>query len=151
MEKEYEFFIKYKMNNESGGPIDKSNMYKWNIEFDGPSDSDYEEGRFSVDVTFPKDYPNSRPSCKFHDDVFHPNIDEQGNVCFGYSDGFIWEKDCTILDLLNALYHLLKNPNFDSGYNNPQVRDFYKANPEEYHEVVRTIVKEFQPKKKIFS
>ena len=147
MQKEYKFFLENKMENESGGPIDKKNMYKWNIKFDGPKDSDYEGGRFSVDITFPSDYPNSIPSCKFHDDVFHPNIDEEGNVCFGYSDGFKWEKDYTVLDLLNALYHLLKYPNFESGYNNEQARDFFKANPEEYHEIVRSIVKEFQSKK----
>jgi len=48
---------------------------------------------------------------------------------------------------LNALYHLLKYPNFESGYNNEQARDFFKANPDEYHEIVRSIVKEFQSKK----
>lgn len=147
MQKEYQYFLDNKMENESGGPISKSDMYKWNIKFDGPEDSDYAGGRFSVDITFPSDYPNSRPECKFHDDVFHPNIDEEGNVCFGYNDGFNWQKDYTVLDLLNALYYLLKNPNFKSGYNNEQARDFFMANPEEYHQVVRTIVKEFQSKK----
>ena len=57
MQKEYKFFLENKMENESGGPIDKKNMYKWNIKFDGPKDSDYECGRFSVDITFPSDYP----------------------------------------------------------------------------------------------
>ena len=33
-------------------------MNKWNIKFDDPKDSDYEEGRFSVDITFSLDYPN---------------------------------------------------------------------------------------------
>lgn len=48
-----------------------------------------------------------------------------------------------ILDLLNALYFLLKNPNFGDGYNNKQVKEFYEANPDEYHNVVRELVKEF--------
>ena len=145
MQKEYEFFLQNKMDNESGGPINTGNMYKWNIEFDGPKESDYEGGRFSVDINFPSDYPNSMPSCRFHDDVFHPNINEEGVVCFG---GFIWKNDYTVFELLNALYHLLKHPNFGDGYNNKQVRDFYYANPEEYHEVVRDLVKEFHKPKK---
>lgn len=140
MEKEHQYFLNNKMDNETGGPISESNMFKWNIKFDGPKNSDYEGGRFSVDITFPNDYPNSRPDCRFLHDVFHPNIDEKGIVCFG---DFIWDKDCTILDLLNSLYHLLKYPNFESGYNNQQVADFYKENPDEYHIIVRDLVKEF--------
>lgn len=38
--------------------INKNEMNKWNIKFDCPKDSDYEEGRFSVDITFSLDYPN---------------------------------------------------------------------------------------------
>ena len=140
MEKEYKFFLENKMENESGGPINKNEMNKWNIKFDGPKDSDYEGGRFSVDITFNSDYPNSIPICKFNNDAFHPNIDENGKVCFGK---FVWESDYTILDLLNALYYLLKNPNFGDGYNNKQVKDFYEKNPDEYHNIVRELVKEF--------
>ena len=140
MEKEYEYFKENKMDSESGGPKNTSNMYEWNIKFNGPKDSDYEGGRFSVDITFPENYPNSRPKCKFLYDVFHPNIDDDGYVCFG---DYTWENNCTILDLLNSLYHLLKYPNFGDGYNNKQVAEFYKENPEEYHIIVRDLVKEF--------
>ena len=92
--------------------------------------------------------PNSRPDCTFLNGVFHPNIDDDGRVCFG---SFSWQNNFTILDLLNSLYfnftvsfyYLLKYPNFGDGYNNKQVAEFYKANPEEYHNVVRDLVKEF--------
>ena len=140
MEKEHQYFLENKLDNESGGPINKNDMFKWNIKFDGPKNSDYEGGRFSVDITFPNDYPNSRPTCRFLHDVFHPNIDDNGYVCFG---NFTWENNFTILDLLNSLYYLLKYPNFGDGYNNQQVADFYKENPEEYHVIVKDLVKEF--------
>ena len=140
MEKEFNYFLENKMDNESGGPIDFNNMFDWNIKFNGPKDSDYEGGRFSVNIHFPYDYPNSRPDCTFLNDVFHPNIDDNGKVCFG---SFSWQNNFTILDLLNSLYYLLKYPNFTDGYNNKQVADFYKANPEEYHNIVRDLVKEF--------
>lgn len=140
MEKEFGYFLQNKMESESGGPIDFDNMFEWNIKFDGPKDSDYEGGRFSVNIHFPQDYPNSRPECTFLNDVFHPNIDDNGKVCFG---SFSWDINYTILDLLNSLYYLLKYPNFGDGYNNKQVADFYKENPEEYHNIVRDLVKEF--------
>ena len=140
MEKEFYYFLANKMDSEEGGPIDYNNMFVWNIKFDGPKNSDYEGGRFSVNINFPTDYPNSRPDCTFLNDVFHPNIDDEGRVCFG---SFSWQNNFTILDLLNSLYYLLKYPNFGDGYNNKQVAEFYKANPEEYHNVVRDLVKEF--------
>ena len=53
MEKEFNYFLENKMDNESGGPIDFNNMFDWNIKFNGPKDSDYEGGRFSVNIHFP--------------------------------------------------------------------------------------------------
>lgn len=144
MQNDYESFMKYKSENEDGGPIDRKNMFKWLIHFNGPKDSDYEGGRFHVEVTFDKDNPEKRPTCKFlNDELLHPNIHQNGTVCFG---GFQWNKDCTIFDVLNALYYLLKNPNFGDGYDNKQVADFYNADPESYHRTVRELIKEFSQK-----
>ena len=61
MEKELEFFNQNKFDDESGGPIDRNNMKKWIVNFDGPKDSDYEGGKFHVEITFKDDYPKSRP------------------------------------------------------------------------------------------
>ena len=141
MQKEYEFFMKYKSDNESGGPIDTNNMFIWKINFDGPKNSDYEGGKLHVKITFPPEYPNKIPQCYFlNDELLHPNIRSDGRVCFGE---FQWKSDYTVLDLLNALMHLLKKPNFGSGYDNKQVADFYNADPESYHRTVRELVAEF--------
>lgn len=141
MKKEYEFFMKYKSDNESGGPIDQNNMHVWKINFDGPKNSDYEGGRLHVKITFPPEYPNKIPVCYFlNDELLHPNIRKDGRVCFGK---FQWNSDCTVLDLLDALMILLKYPNFGDGYDNKEVADFYKADPESYHTTVKQLVAEF--------
>lgn len=144
MKKEYDFFKENKSDNESGGSVDRENMFKWIIHFDGPKKSDYEGGKFHVEVNFPQNYPEDKPVCKFlNDELLHPNISEDGIVCFGK---FKWNKDNTILDIINALYYLLKYPNFGDGYDNKRVADFYKVDPESYHRTVREIVKEFSQK-----
>lgn len=74
MSAEYNFFLKNKKESVTGGPIDR-NMFKWLIHFNGPKDSDYEGGKFHVEVNFPSNYPNEKPSCKFKNcDLLHPNI-----------------------------------------------------------------------------
>lgn len=144
MEKQYKFFLENKSESESGGP-DRKNMFKWKINFDGPKNSDYEGGKFHVEVLFDKDNPEKIPSCRFlNDELLHPNINENGRVCFGYN--FKWNNDSTILDILNALYFLLKYPNFGDGYDNQQVKDFYEADPISYHRTVRELVNEFHQK-----
>lgn len=142
MEREFSRFLKYKTEKETGGPIDRKNMNKWHIHFEGPKDSDYEGAKLHLEVIFPDGYPSKMPKCKFINDtdIFHPNVKQDGNICFGK---FTWKEDYTILNLLDAIYYLLKYPNFGDGYDNKQVADFYNADPEAYHRTVREIVQEF--------
>ena len=145
LENQLKLFNKYKSTNESGGPINKKDMFEWIINFDGPIDSDYEGGKFHVKVKFDDKNYEKRPLCKFlSGDLLHPNITDKGDVCFGTN--FPWTKESTIFDILNALYFLLKNPNFGDGYDNQQVKDFYDSDPVAYHRTVKEIVKEFHQK-----
>ena len=56
-------------------------IYRWNVEIQGPPDSPYEGGTFALLVTFPRDYPFKPPSVKFETRIFHPNINQTGDVC----------------------------------------------------------------------
>jgi len=141
MKAEYDFFLKYKSDDESGGPIDSKNMFEWKINFNGPRGSDYENGKFHVKITFPNDYPKSMPSCKFlNDELLHPNINSKGEVCFG---NYVWKEEYNILDYLSAISYLLENPYFDSGYDNKQIKEFFESDPESYHQTVRELVAEY--------
>jgi len=141
MQKELDFFNQNKFDDEYGGPIDRNNMKKWVIHFNGPQGSDYEGGKFHVEINFGSDYPKSIPGCKFlNEELLHPNINSSGCVCFG---NYVWRDGYTIIDLISALKHLLKKPYFNSGYDDPQVRDFYNADPVAYHRTVRELVEEF--------
>ena len=47
----------------------------------GPSDTLYEGGFFKCHLIFPKEYPLRPPKLKVITDIWHPNIDQKGDVC----------------------------------------------------------------------
>ena len=47
----------------------------------GPSDTLYEGGFFKCHLIFPKEYPLMPPKLKVITDIWHPNIEKNGDVC----------------------------------------------------------------------
>lgn len=86
IQKEYNEIIKNSgILNEKGiisaGPIDDSDMFKWEAEIEGPKDTPYESGTFLLYIDFPKDYPFKPPKIVFATKIFHVNIHSDGKIC----------------------------------------------------------------------
>ena len=47
----------------------------------GPTDTLYEGGFFKCHLIFPKEYPQRPPKMKVISDIWHPNIEKNGDVC----------------------------------------------------------------------
>ena len=41
----------------------------------------YDKGAFRIDILFPVEYPFKPPKITFKTKIYHPNIDEKGQVC----------------------------------------------------------------------
>ncbi len=85
----------------SAGLIDDSDIFKWEVSkharlfqvcshhnislcqvlIIGPSDTLYEGGFFKCHLIFPKEYPLRPPKLRVITDIWHPNIDKNGDVC----------------------------------------------------------------------
>ncbi|GFO43139.1 ubiquitin-conjugating enzyme e2 [Plakobranchus ocellatus] len=65
----------------SAGLIDDDDLFKWEVAIYGPPETLYEGGVFKAHLLFPKEYPQRPPKMKFVSDMWHPNIDQDGNVC----------------------------------------------------------------------
>jgi ubiquitin-conjugating enzyme E2 D len=63
------------------------NLLHWNAMLEGPADSPYVNGVFSIDLVFPAEYPFKPPKVQFKTKIFHPQVNqEDGNICLGLAE-----------------------------------------------------------------
>jgi len=95
-----------------------NNELHWTATIQGPPDSPYEAGVFTVDLTFPEDYPFKAPAVVFTTQICHPNITPAGQICLDVLKDN-WSPSYNIGTVLQQLQGLLAAPNAD----HPLVRE----------------------------
>ncbi|XP_040309502.1 ubiquitin-conjugating enzyme E2 G1 isoform X3 [Leopardus geoffroyi] len=86
-------------------------------------------GVFKAHLTFPKDYPLRPPKMKFITEIWHPNVDKNGDVCISIlhepgEDKYGYEKPeerwlpiHTVETIMISVISMLADPNGDSPAN----------------------------------
>ncbi|VDD97325.1 unnamed protein product [Enterobius vermicularis] len=104
-------------------------IYKWEVLVMGPPDTLYEGGFFRAVLEFPKEYPQRPPKMRFLSEIWHPNIDKEGNVCISIlhepgDDRWGYEKPeerwlpvHTVETILLSVISMLADPNHESPAN----------------------------------
>ena len=62
-------------------PKDKNNLFDCIGEIIGQKGTPYENGRFYLNIEYPKDYPFQPFKFSFIAHIFHPNITMNGKIC----------------------------------------------------------------------
>ncbi|KAJ1667404.1 OPT super [Coemansia sp. RSA 1646] len=91
---------------------ERLDSYEASIE--GPPSTPYENGRFLIDVSLSSRYPIEPPSLKFKSKIYHPNIDDHGNICLDVlksGKNGSWNPSWTLGRVLVAMTVLLSTPN----------------------------------------
>ncbi|KAG8224970.1 hypothetical protein J437_LFUL009702 [Ladona fulva] len=113
----------------SAGLIDDNDIYRWEVLIIGPPDTLYEGGFFKAHLYFPKEYPLRPPKMKFITEIWHPNIDKNGDVCISIlhepgDDKWGYEKASerwlpvhTVETILISVISMLADPNDESPAN----------------------------------
>ena len=99
-------------SNISGGPISDSDLFHWKAIITGPSESPYQDGIFYLDIQFPQNYPYKPPKICFITKIYHPNIDQNGNICLDILRD-AWSPVLTVSRVLLSISSLLNDPNPD--------------------------------------
>ncbi|XP_046578905.1 ubiquitin-conjugating enzyme E2 G1-like [Haliotis rubra] len=139
----------------SAGLIDDNDIYKWEVVIYGPPDTVFEGGFFKAHLLFPKEYPHRPPKMKFVSEVWHPNIDKEGNVCISIlhepgDDKYGYEKASerwlpvhTVETILISVISMLADPNDESPANVDAAKD-WREEPEVFRKKVARCVRKSQ-------
>ena len=68
----------------SAGPVKTKgiyNLFKWKALMKAPETSPYSGYLYQFEINFPENYPNSAPTVYCKTDMYHMNIDTDGQVC----------------------------------------------------------------------
>ncbi|CAE1276177.1 UBE2G1 [Acanthosepion pharaonis] len=138
----------------SAGLID-DDIYRWEVVIIGPPDTLFEEGLFKAHLVFPKEYPLRPPKMTFKSEIWHPNIDKDGNVCISIlhepgEDKFGYEKASerwlpvhTVETILVSVISMLADPN-DESPANVEAAKMWREHPDEFKRKVGKCVRKSQ-------
>lgn len=116
----------------------EDNLYMWVAIIIGPENTPFEDGTFSLVLTFDNTYPQNPPKLKFLSEMFHPNIYTNGELCLDMLKNR-WSPSYDILGILISVQSLLNDPNIKSPAN-VTAAELYENNIEEYERRVRQTV-----------
>lgn len=112
-----------------------------------------EGGFFKAHLHFPKEYPLRPPRMKFVTEIWHPNIEKNGDVCISIlhepgDDKWGYEKASerwlpvhTVETILISVISMLADPNDESPANVDAAKEWREAYPEFKRKVARCVRK----------
>ncbi|XP_068190525.1 ubiquitin-conjugating enzyme E2 L3a [Antennarius striatus] len=89
--------------------VDESNIYNWQGLI-VPDRAPYDKGAFRIEVIFPPEYPFKPPRITFRTKIYHPNIDEKGQVCLPIISADNWKPATKADQVIQSLISLVVNP-----------------------------------------
>ena len=115
----------------------EDDIYEWDVVLLGAPDSLYNGGIFHIKLSFPKDYPNSKPEVIFLTPIYHLNVNPlklKGNEIepLGHvSVSFInwWNQKTTVKEILIQLYSIFYLQTNDSPYGLDRSIEFLENRP----------------------
>ncbi len=70
----------------------------------------YNKGAFRIEIVFPAEYPFKPPKITFKTKIYHPNIDEKGQVCLPIISPENWKPATKTDQVIQALVALVHDP-----------------------------------------
>jgi ubiquitin-conjugating enzyme E2 D len=104
----------------SGGPVSDDDLFKWRCGISGAKllkDTPMQEGNFYIELLISPDYPNKAPKVTIATQVWHPSVNDKGEVCLDILKDDAWSAAQNIESVCLAISSLLSAPSADGGIN----------------------------------
>ena len=92
--------------------VDETNLLVWQGLL-VPDKAPYNKGAFLIDLVFPPEYPFKPPKVSFRTKIYHPNIDEKGQVCLPIISAENWKPATKTEQVIQSLVSLVNDPEPD--------------------------------------
>lgn len=92
--------------------VDDSNILCWQGLI-VPDCAPYNKGAFRIEINFPAEYPFKPPKITFKTKIYHPNIDEKGQVCLPIISTENWKPATKTDQVIQSLVALVNEPEPD--------------------------------------
>ncbi|KAF7647615.1 hypothetical protein LDENG_00169710 [Lucifuga dentata] len=92
--------------------VDESNILTWQGLI-VPENAPYDKGAFRIEIIFPSEYPFKPPKITFKTKIYHPNIDEKGQVCLPMISTENWKPTTKTNQVIQALVALVNTPQLE--------------------------------------
>ena len=135
MNKELKIMSNFPPKGCSAAPVNANNLGLWEGTIEGPEESPYEGGKFKLEIVFGGEYPFNPPKVKFLTNVYHPNINDKGEICMDILKGQ-WSPALTIDKILLSIQALLQDPNPDDPLT-AEIAVIYKEKRDLYNETAK--------------
>lgn len=89
--------------------VDESSILNWQGLI-VPENPPYSKGAFRIEINFPAEYPFKPPKITFKTKIYHPNIDEKGQVCLPIISPENWKPATKTDQVIQALVALIHDP-----------------------------------------
>ena len=125
------------------------NHYKWVVHMTGPTDTPYEGGKFTIEISFPADYPFAPPKCRYITQIYNPMIGRYtGSISLPTLRYRGWSPELRMSDVLSQLRSMLTDvrtayPVQELSALEPEIARKYKVDSESYNRTAREWVAKY--------
>ncbi|XP_078047066.1 ubiquitin-conjugating enzyme E2 L3-like [Augochlora pura] len=97
------------MKNFTDIQVDETNILIWQGVI-LPDNPPYNKGAFRIEINFPAEYPFKPPRINFVTRIYHPNINEKGQICLPIINDQNWKPATKAGQVVETLIALVNNP-----------------------------------------
>ncbi|KAI6183072.1 UBC core domain-containing protein [Aphelenchoides bicaudatus] len=125
--------------------INESNMLNWTILL-LPTKEPYNKGAFKITINFPVEYPFKPPKIVFNTQIYHPNVDEKGQVCLGVIAPNNWKPATRVAQVIHSLLDLICEPELDHPLR-ASLAEEYRADKAKFFKAAEDATKKYAEKR----
>lgn len=125
--------------------VDETNILNWQVLI-VPDKAPYNKGAFRIEINFPAEYPFKPPKITFKTRIYHPNVDEKGQICLGIISPEHWKPATKTDQVILSLVALINDPEPEHPLRSDLAQEFTK-DPKKFFKNAEEHTKKFAEKR----